>query len=91
MKTAQEVREAKSRMINQGKLIAELKQHKGYTLLESRLKDLYSEARESVLASESFEDFRYRRGYLEGLNSLFREIGTITSRGKKQEALLKIK
>jgi|GEM_PF-2341791 hypothetical protein len=88
MKTKQEVREGKTRMINQGKLIAELKEHKGYELLESRLVKLCEDAKESILASESFEDFRYRRGYLDGLNALMQETDTIISKGKKQEQLI---
>jgi len=87
MKTNQEVREAKTRIINQGKLIAELKEHKGYELLESRLDKLCEGAKDSVLASNTIEELRYRRGYLDGLSALLREVDTIISKGKKQEQL----
>lgn len=89
MKTKKEAREAKSRMITQGKLMLELKEHDGYKLLEGRLKDYREDMKEQILESESFEEFRYKRGYLEGISSLLREVDTIISRGKKQEALLK--
>jgi hypothetical protein len=89
MKTAKEIRDAKSRIIHQGKLVAELELHEGYKLLESKLDILCEDAKESVLASESFEDFRYRRGYLDGINALMQEVDTIISKGKKQEQLIK--
>lgn len=87
MKTKQEVREAKTRMINQGRLMSELKEHKGYVLLEMNLSKICEEAKEAILASESFEDFRYRRGFYEGLIALTKEVDTIISKGKKQEHL----
>lgn len=89
MKTAKEVREAKTRIINQGKLIAELKEQKGWELLEMRMNSLVEEAKNSIIASESFEELRYRRGFYEGLNALLQEVDTIISKGKKQEQLVK--
>ena len=85
MKTAQEVREGKTRMINQARLISELKVHKGYLLLESRLETICEEAKNQIIVSESFEEFRFRRGYYEGLHALLKEVDTIISRGKLKE------
>lgn len=84
-----EVREAKTRIINQGKLIAEMKEHDGWKLLQERMESIVEEAKNKVIVSESFEELRYRRGYYEGLMTLIKETDTITSKGKKQESLVK--
>ena len=89
MKTKQEIREGKTRMINQGRLMSELKVHKGYLLLESRLKTICEDAKSQIIVSESFEEFRFRRGYYEGLNALLQEVDTIISKGKSQEQQIK--
>lgn len=89
MKTPEQVREAKTRIIKQGRLIAELKLHDGWILLQERMDSKIEEAKNSIIVSDSYEELRYRRGYYEGIQALVQEVDTISSKGKKQESLIK--
>jgi len=84
MNTADKVREASTRMLLEAQQVSHLLMDDGFKIIMERINQSVDEAKENVLKSETFEDFRYRRGFLEGLKVLQREIDTIISKGKNK-------
>lgn len=84
MRTPKEIDEAKYRIIEDGKLIEELTQHKGYQLLEKRLQTIVNEAKEAIIASKDFEDLLQKRAYYQGLLALSQEVENFLGKFKSQ-------
>jgi hypothetical protein len=87
MQSPQEAREKKAELINKSHMMQDLLEMEGFTYLIARLEKLAEMAKKDAIASTSYEDLCYRRGIIEGLDALKREIDTIISRGKTQEHL----
>lgn len=90
MKTAKEVREAKSSLITQKKMIESLMQDEGFKLLMERLTRLADSSKESIHSATDWNDFVAKKAYHDGLMALSREVDAFISRGKSAENTLKI-
>jgi hypothetical protein len=87
MRTQQEIKDGRAKLISQGRLIQELKDHQGWQLIIESIAEDINKAKEAVLTSDTIEELRERRGFLNGLQTLERKTTSIVNRGLSQEKL----
>ena len=85
MKNAKEIRDAKSKLITQKRMIEVLTQDEGFKLLMESLQKLSDSAKEELYSATDWNDYVAKRAYFDGLMALSREVDTIISRGKRAE------
>lgn len=91
MKTDKEIRDAKSRMITQGRMLEELKNNEAFQILMEQLQKKIDLAESALLDAEDWQDYIRKQATYKGLMALALEVDTIISKGKAKERILKIK
>ena len=89
--TPKEVKERKEQIVKLGKDMATMCESTAWKHLESKLVELEESAKQDVLLSLDWETFLLKKGTLEGLGALRREVAKTISRARNQESTLKSK
>lgn len=89
--TPNEAKERKEQIIKLGRDMATMIESSSWKYLEEKLSSLEESAKQDALGSPDWETLLQKRGYLEGLGALKREVASTISRAINQERTLKSK